>query len=167
MARRRDGNQPMKLRKRGLISLLYDVAGHATTETVIMVPVLIAIWGGIWYTHQRYRKAINMAQYTRAHIWEHAFASCEGSPPGRTRISTGGYSGDGFISGATDLLFSGVIPGFNIDEVEARRDTQLDRPAVLGEGTVRMEHNLVLMCNETPQGERSFARDAWAMFVGG
>lgn len=161
----RRSKRPLVLRKRGCISLLRDIVGHATTETVIMIPLLVAIWGGIWYTHGRYRKAINMAQFTRAHIWQHAFASCEGSPPGSTRISTGGFSGDGFIGGVTELIVgSGIIPGFQFQEVEARRDTSIERPAVLGEGTVRMGHTMVLMCNETVQGERSFARDAWGVF---
>lgn len=166
-ARRDEARRPQKIRKRGFIALLRDIAGNATTETVIMIPVLIGIWGGIWYTHQRYRKAINMAQYTRAHVWAEAFASCPGDSYGRTTINTGGYSGDGFMSGATDLLFGGIIPGFNIDEIEATRRASLERPSVLGEGTVTTRHNLVILCNEEIQGERGFARTAWAMFFGG
>ena len=167
-APRKRAPKPQKLRKRGFISLLRDIAGNATTETVIMIPVFVGIWGGIWYTHQRYRKAINMTQYTRAHTWAHAFNACNGGAGGSTNISTGGYSGDGAISGAVDLLFgSGLIPGFNFDEIEGRRNTSLSRPAVLGEGTVSMEHNLVVLCNEEIQGERGFARTAWRMFFGG
>ena len=120
-----------------------------------MIPVFVGIWGGIWYTHQRYRKAINMAQYTRAHTWAHAYGGCEGSPPeGNTTISDAGYSGDGFISGAVGLLFgSGIIPGFGFDELEGRRETSLDRPRVLGSGTVRMADNLVVLCNEEAQDD--------------
>ena len=169
MAARAARQRPQKLRKRGFLALLRDVAGNATTETVIMIPVFVAIWGGIWYTHQRYRKAINMTQYTRAHTWQHAYSGCDGSPPStNTRINPGGYSGDGMIAGAVDLLFgSGIIPGFNFDEIEGRRQTQLARPTVLGEGTVSMEQNLVVLCNEQTQGERGFARTAWSMFFGG
>lgn len=161
--------KPQKLRKRTFLSILRDIAGNATTETVIMIPVFVGIWGGIWYTHQRYRKAINMTQYTRAHTWQHAYNACDGSPPsGNTTINTGGYSGDGAISGVVDLLFgSGIIPGFNFDEIEGRRETSLERPSVLGEGTVTMQQNLVMLCNEEVQGERGFARTAWRMFFGG
>lgn len=142
----------MKLRKRSFLSILRDIAGNATTETVIMIPVFVAIWGGIWYTHQRYRKAINMAQYTRAHTWEHGYGGCGGSPAGSTDISDGGYSGDGYMSGAVGLLFgSGIIPGFRFDELEGRRETSLERPRVLGEGTVHMADNLVILCNEEAQ----------------
>ncbi len=157
--------RPQKLRNRRFLSLLRDVAGTATVETVIMIPVMVGIWGGIWYTHQRYRHAVNMAQYTRAHTWAQAFAGCDGSSPSSTTINTGGYSGEGAISGTVDLLFgSGLIPGFNFDEIEGRRQTSVQRPAVLGEGTVSMEHNLVILCNEQVQGERGFARTAWRMF---
>ena len=158
-------NRPQKLRKRGFLSLLRDVAGTATVETVIMIPFMVGIWGGIWYTHQRYRKAVNMTQYTRAHTWAHAFNACDGSSTGSTSISTGGYSGEGAIAGTVDLLFgSGIIPGFNFDEIEGRRQTSVERPAVLGEGAVSMEHNLVIVCNEQIQGERGFARTVWSMF---
>lgn len=166
MAEQKQPRRPLKIRKfGGIIGLLQSVAGNATTETVIMIPVLVVLWGGIWYTHGRYRKAVNMAQYTRAHIWQHAFASCEGSPPGRTTISTGGFSGDGFIGGATDLLFGGVLRRFQIDEVEARRDTSIDRPTVLGSGSVGMEHHMWVMCNETIQEDGNWVEAVFGTFI--
>lgn len=154
-----------KLKRRGLFGWLRDVAGHATTETVIMIPVFIAIWGGIWYTHGRYRKAINMAQYARAHTWQHAFEGCEGSPPGSTSIGDRSDDRSGFIDGITGLLFgSGIIPGFQFDEVEGRRSTSIERPAVLGEGSANMGYNVVVLCNERTQEDRGFWDAAWGMF---
>lgn len=154
-----------KLRRRGWLGWLRDVAGHATTETVIMIPVFVAIWGGIWYTHGRYRKAINMAQFTRAHTWQHAFEGCEGSPSGSTSIGDRADSRDGFIDGAVGLLFgSGIIPGFQFDEVEGQRSTSIERPAVLGEGSASMGYNVVVLCNERPQRDGSFWDAAWGMF---
>lgn len=159
----RRARAPKKLRRPGLLGWLRDVAGHATTETVIMIPVFIAIWGGIWYTHGRYRKAIQMAQFTRAHTWAHAFEGCEGSPPGHTSIGDRADDRSGFIDGAVGLLFgSGLIPGFQFDEVEGTRRTSIQRPSVLGEGTVNMGYNVVVMCNEHTQadvGMFSAARD--------
>lgn len=157
---------PKKLRRPGVFGWLRDVAGNATTETVIMLPVFIAIWGGIFYTHQRYRKAINMAQFTRGHTWAHAFAGCEGSPPGTsTTIGERSDSRDGFIDGAVSLMFgSGIIPGFQFDEIEGRRNTSVERPAVLGEGSVSMGYNVVVLCNERTQADGSFWDAAWGMF---
>jgi hypothetical protein len=143
-----------KLRRRGLFAWLREVAGHATAETVIMIPVFVVIWGGIWYTHQRYRKAINMAQLTRAHVWAHAYGGCEGSPPGGTTIGEHTDDRDGFFGVVDFAIGSGILPGFQFDEIEGRRDTSLDRPAVLGEGRVTMGHNLVVLCNERTQEER-------------
>lgn len=156
-----------KLKKRTFFSLLRDIAGHATTETVIMIPVFVAIWGGIWYTHQRHRLAINMLQQTRADTWQHAFEADCGGPSGTTRIQASDQDvGGGFVTGVTDLLFGGALLGMRIDEVEGRRSGSVQRPAVLGEGTANYETNLVIMCNEQTQGERGFWEVAWAMFFG-
>lgn len=161
-----DERPTKKLKRRGPLGWLRDVAGHATTETVIMIPVFIAIWGGIWYTHQRHRKAINMAQYTRAHAWAHAYDACEGDP-GTTQIQETETSDAGFVNGVVDLLFgTGLIPGMRFHEVVGERETSLERPAVLGEGTVTMRHNLTLLCNEEIQGEKTFWEVAWGMFFG-
>ena len=150
----------------GVLGWLQDVAGNATTETVIMIPAFVIIWGGIWYTHGRYRKAQNMAQFTRAHVWAYAYGGCRSRPAGRTTMAEAEVDSSGFIDGAQDLLFgSGVLPGFRFDEVEGRRSTSIERPAVLGEGTVRMRRNLVLMCNERTQGEQNFFEAAWDMFL--
>jgi hypothetical protein len=154
-----------KLRKTsGLLGWLRDVAGTATVETVIMIPVFIAIWGGIWYTHGRYRKAIQMAQFTRAHTWQHAFDSCEGSPPGHTDIGTSSSSSDGFIDGAVDLLLTGLIPGFQIDEIEGHRQTSIERPRVLGSGNAQMGYNVVVLCNERAQADVGLFSAARGMF---
>lgn len=158
---------PKKLRRQqGFLSWLRDVAGNATTETVIMMPVLIAIWGSIYYTHQRYRGAVNMAQYTRAHTWQHAYAGCDGSPPStNTRVGDRVTDSSGFIDGALSMIFdAGIIPGFQFDEVEGQRDKSVERPAVLGEGTVQMRHNLIVMCNETTQGDRGLFDAARSVF---
>ncbi|HEY8428457.1 MAG TPA: hypothetical protein VIL20_08795 [Sandaracinaceae bacterium] len=154
-----------KLRKRGWLGWLRDVAGHATTETVIMIPVFVAIWGGIWYTHGRYRRAINNAQFTRAAVWTHAFDGCEGGSPNSTELGDRSDNRDGFIDGAVSLLFgSGIIPGFQFDEVEGRRFADIDRPAVLGEGNVRMGYNVVVLCNERPASDVGFWAAARDMF---
>lgn len=155
-----------KLRRPGVLGWLRDVAGHATTETVIMIPVFVAIWGGIWYTHGRYRKAVNMAQFTRAHVWAHAYSGCDGAPPsGRTRIGERGEDHSGSIDGITSLLFgSGIIPGFQFDEVEGTRDTSIERPSVLGEGSVNMGYNLVVLCNEQTSEDVGFWSAAKDMF---
>lgn len=155
-----------KLRKPGLFGWLKSKVGHATTETVIMIPVFVAIWGGIWYTHGRYRKAINMAQFTRAHVWAHAFEGCEGSPPGGgTSFSDRADNRDGFIEGAVGFIVgSGILPGFQFDEIEATRQTSIERPTVLGEGTVSMGHNLVVLCNEQTQADTGLFDAAWGVF---
>ncbi|HJL17696.1 MAG TPA: hypothetical protein RMH99_18675 [Sandaracinaceae bacterium LLY-WYZ-13_1] len=157
--------RPKKLRRRGFLAWLRDVAGNATTETVIMIPVFVGIWGGIWYTHGRYRKAQNMAQFTRAHAWAHAYAGCEGSAGGSTSIGERGSDSSGFIDGVVSLLFgSGILPGFQFDEIEGRRSTSIERPAVLGEGSVSMGHNLVVMCNERTQEDFGAFEAAAGMF---
>lgn len=165
MRRTTDRIAEKKLKKRGVIAWLKSKVGHATTETVIMIPVFVAIWGGIWYTHGRYRKAINMAQFSRSHVWAHSFEGCEGSPGSGTSISDRADNRDGFVDGAVGFLVgSGILPGFQFDEIEGRRNTSIERPAVLGEGTVSMGHNLVVLCNERTQGDTGLFDAAWGVF---
>lgn len=163
----RGGPRGKKLRRTGFLGWLRDVAGHATTETVIMMPVFIAIWGGIWYTHGRYRKAVNMAQFTRGHVWAHAFNGCDGDPnSGRTNIGDRGSDDrTGFIDGVMGLMFSGAVPGFAFDEIEGTRETSIERPTVLGEGAVNMGYNVVVLCNERTQNQDSFLGVAADMFL--
>lgn len=158
-------NKPTKkLRRPGFLGWLRDVAGNATTETVIMIPVFVIIWGGIAYTHQRYRKAINVGQLTRAHTWQHAFAACEGGGPGgSTTIGESPSDSSGFIGGAVDLLLA-IAPGFSIDEIRGERSTSVDRPAVLGESTVNIQHSLTVMCNEPDRGDPTLFDAAWRLF---
>lgn len=157
--------RPQKLKKRGFLSLLRDVAGNATTETVIMIPLFVAIWGSIWYTHARYRKAINMAQYTRAHTWQYAYDGCETTPSGRTRVGARSTDSSGFIDGTLSLIFdAGLIPGFQFDEIEGQRDGQIERPAVLGSGSVQMHGNLIMLCNERTQEDRGLFDAARSLF---
>lgn len=163
---RRSSARPKKKLARprgGLSSLLADIRGHAAAETVIMIPVLAIIWGGVFYAHQRYVRAIHMSQATRAHVWAHAYEGCEGSPRGDTRISTASSSMDGFVSGAVELLFI-ADPGMNFEEIEGRRQGTVQRPAVLGEGSVTVSHQYVLMCNQRTSDIDNFALDAWLRF---
>ncbi len=163
-AKKRAKTPTKKLRRPGLLGWLRDVAGNATTETVIMIPIFVVIWGGIAYTHQRYRKAINEGQLARAHVWQHAFAACEGGPPsGNTRIGESSDDSSGFISGVVDLLLT-IAPGFSIDEIRGERQDTVDRPAVLGEGSVNIEHSLTVMCNEPDRGDPTLWDAAWGLF---
>lgn len=152
----------------GVLGFLREIAGNATTETVIMIPVFIVIWGGVYFTQQRYRKAINTVQFTRSHVWQHAYGGCEGTAPAGTTFTDGAdSSSDGFMEGVTDLLFSVPLTGFVIDEVEGRRETSVERPRVLGTGSVAMEFNLTVMCNEQTQEDLSLVEVALGMFFGG
>ena len=55
-------------------------------------------------------------------------------------------------------------PGFQFDEVTGWRETSVDKPAALGEGTNQMSHNLTVLCNERTQEEDGFIDRAWEMF---
>lgn len=156
----------LRVRRPGFFGWLRDVAGNATTETVIMIPVFVAIWGGTVYTHQRYRAAQNMSQYTRAHTWQHAFASCEGdSPSPRTQISERSSSSDSAIGGTISFVFEVLaFVGFSFNEVEGERNVTVDRPSVLGEGTVSMGHNIFMLCNERRQEDSNFFTSAYQLF---
>ena len=153
----------LKRRRSFLGRLLRDVLGNATTETVIMIPAFVIIWGGIYYTYLRHERYISMSQFTRADVWAHAYSACE-DRRGDTTISNYDSDSEGFISGIVSTAMS-VMPGFHFDEIEGQRTRSAQRPAVLGEGSAHMGHNLVVLCNEHTTEDSDLLTVALGMFL--
>ncbi len=159
-----------------LRALLRDERGSATTETVIMIPVFILIFGGLLYLGHGYQQAIDTAQLDRQAAWDHAMDGCAGGVPAGTTLSDatdppGGSalaSIDSLLSSITDAFppLHGVWPGLFPRENRTERKSQFDRPTVLGGARVEVHHSIVLMCNE--QRRRDAIDDmtwaAWGIF---
>ena len=152
-----------KLRKRSRLAFFSDITGNATTETVIMLPAFIIIWGCIIYVHQAYTANQDMSMQTRADTWAHAYNDCQGGAMGDTRIGESSQDSSGFIGGIVDLILT-VAPGFDFEVIEGQRNTSVAKPTILGEGSIALAHNLVVYCNEESRPDESLLEQAWGFF---
>lgn len=92
---------------RWLRRLWSDQRGAAFSETVIMMPVLLIVWAGIVYTHDRYTETIENATENRGCVMTGATGGCQGSV---------GLSGCGSVGGGNFSLadeISKLFPGFD------------------------------------------------------
>lgn len=160
---------------RGLRALLRDERGHATAEAAIMIPFFILVWGCIIYMSQGYERAIDVGAETRAHAWAHVMDDCERRVPAGTDVSDAtnpplGPFGDLFdmIDEVIDWLplVGDHWPGFIVEEREFGRRSTVDKPTVIGGGQARVQHRMVLMCNEEPRDVTltDLADHAWGIF---
>ena len=169
---------PLRASRRGLLRrLLADERGAATTETVIMIPMYVIVWGCIVYVSQHFQNTIEIRARVRRDTWAYAYGACGDAPGTNTSMATSrglvpdasGASGDpegsarggggtlgGGIVGAIDNILS-YIPGLNFrTAVGSRSDFRTRRPAVIGGGELQVAANLTILCNERPQGALSF-----------
>lgn len=159
--------------------LLDDEEGTATTETVIMIPMFVIVWGCIVYVTNVFQGTIEMRARIRRDTWAYAYTSCEDRPETGTDLdisrgiipdptggaaessatggaSTGSSGGVGDLVGMVDNILS-FIPGLNFESLEGHRNNfTVDRPAVIGGGSMTMGANLVILCNEQPDDVFSF-----------
>jgi hypothetical protein len=168
---------PLRASRRGLLCrLLADERGAATTETVIMIPMYVIVWGCIVYVTQHFQNTIELRARVRRDAWAYAYGACQDPPGTNTSIATSrglepdptGETGDpegsargaagslGGAFGAIDTIIS-YIPGLNFQTVVgSRSDFRTRRPAVIGGGELTVSASLTLLCNERPQSALSF-----------
>lgn len=164
---------------RGFKELLCDEEGNATTETVIMIPFFIIVFGAILYMGQGYEHAVDNAAKDREHAWAYVMDDCRSSdphpgttirdihdPPGGDLVSRV----DGFVSGILSRLplleDSWPDPFFPMEAEGHRVDEDVEKPAVLGPGHARIDHRIQLMCNERRRPDvrlDDFTWEAWRM----
>jgi hypothetical protein len=166
--------------------LLDDEAGTATTETVIMIPMYVIVWGCIVYVTNVFQGTIEMRARIRRDTWAYAYTSCEDRPETGTDLDVGpglipdpgagseaegaATGGAGTAAGSTGGLAGLVgmvgdvmrfIPGLTFESLEGhRRNFSVERPAVIGGGSMTLGANLVILCNEEPANVFTFIVDA-------
>lgn len=164
--------------------LLLDEEGAATTETVIMIPMFVIVWGCIVYVTNVFQATIEMRSRIRRDLWAYAYTGCEDMPETGTNFTegrgfipddpsgagsdgaardgaaTGSDGGIGSMVGMVDDILS-YIPGLSFRTYEGHRsDFRVERPEVIGGGTMNMGANLYLMCNEVPSNIFEFVINA-------
>lgn len=150
---------------RGLAGLLRDTRGAAMTETVIMLPFFILVFGCIVYAYNVHEAWLDTANRTRQHAWRHASDSCEGSVPDGTRSSTSTVETGTAMGAISTTLTLGLMPDPEMEEVSMSRSDEVGKPKVLGEGSYGVGHGLTVMCNEETTDVDDTIHDAyWGMF---
>jgi hypothetical protein len=161
--------------KRPARSVWRDERGHATAEAVIMLPFFILVWGCIIFMSQGYERAIDVGAKTREHAWAHAMDHCEGGVGAGTEVYDATEPALGPFGDLFDMideiiavlpLVGEIWPGFINEERKFGRRSSVEKPTVLGAGSQRIAHTIVLMCNEEPQDTTlaELADHAWGIF---
>ena len=130
------------------LGLLADEQGAAMTETAIMLPSLILIWGGILYAFTLAQSIIEMNVQLRADSWTYAYSGCEGDQ-GESNFSTSSFDGGGDVP---DLPILGSLMSLAFDENYSSREGSATAPSVLGGATNNYSTQQLWMCNESRDG---------------
>ena len=155
--------------------LLDDEGGTATTETVIMIPMFVIVWGCIVYVTNVFQGTIEMRARIRRDMWAYAYTGCEDMPSTGTALDTSrgiipdptgaGAEADGAARGGAGTAESGgasgiigmiddvlsYLPGLNFESLEGHRsDFRVTRPEVIGGGSMSMGASIFVLCNEVP-----------------
>lgn len=145
--------------------LLRDERGAAMTETVIMMPAFLILWGSVFYVFTLGRNIVEMNVRIRQGAWQRAYDGCRTTPEAPTRIA----------EGETGLSSTGGLPGFFgrildtlFDEFTASRSGEVAQPPVLGGESQRYRGAMVWMCNEDPEdyGFANMVARAWSAIGG-
>ncbi|MGB0680459.1 MAG: hypothetical protein ACPGUV_12425 [Polyangiales bacterium] len=140
--------------------LWQDQRGTAMTEALLVIPVLLLVWWGLFFMNGWYSQRQQARLEARRCAWLYAEAGCREVPPGcEGSVHKGGSTGAAAAqSGAVerDLIekvqrIKGL--GFIAESVFgtstiARKAVQQKRPAYLGGGERRGSEHIDLLCNE-------------------
>ncbi len=147
------------------LRLLRDQQGTASTETIMMMPAFIIIWGSVFYVFTLSRNIVEMNVRIREGAWQRAYDGCRTTPDDPTRVADGetGLSSTGGIPG-----FFGAIMDTLFDEFTASRSSSVDQPPVLGGETQNFRGAMVWMCNEDPEDYdiANMISSAWGALAG-
>jgi hypothetical protein len=145
--------------------LLRDERGTASTETIMMTPAFLIIWGSVFYVFTLGRNIVEMNVRIREGAWQRAYDGCRTTPDSPTRIGDGAFDGSG-ATGSTDTPIFGSIMSMFFEEFHASRNGSVEQPPVLGGETQRYRGDMVWMCNEDPEDYdiANFIASAWGSF---
>jgi len=129
--------------------LIEDERGTAMTETAIMLPVFLMIWGGILYTFVLGRSILEMQVNVRRDAWTYAYAGCRGDT-GDTNISEESITPSG-APGVSIPLF-GAIMDFVSKQFHANREDTVSSSSLRRENQIAVD--VAWVCNEHHENYR-------------
>ncbi|MFN7699563.1 MAG: hypothetical protein ACK6CU_06985 [Deltaproteobacteria bacterium] len=147
------------------LRLLRDDRGTASTETVLMMPAFLVLWGSVFYVFTLGRNIVEMNVRIREGAWQRAYDGCRSTPESPTRIGGDAFDGSG-ATGSTDTPLFGSVLDMLFREFHASRTGDVEQPRVLGGETQRYRGDMLWMCNEDPEDYEvaNFISEAWGAF---
>lgn len=166
---------------RRLGNLHRNERGVAMTETIVMLPAFLIIWGSVLFIHKRYESYVNAAAVARECAWRRATDACPDEDDANdnldeickleegTDISDPWNGNDPTADAQSSVSFmdslSAIIGGKGL---VARRETKITRPGVLGGEDETYKPGVALSCNEKASGDifGNVADSAWDGLAG-
>jgi hypothetical protein len=164
--------------------------GAASVEAVVVLPVFVILFVGLFFVRDLTRARLRADQEVRRCAWQYAlYENCEQSPPGCEHVVGKGHYGtllpdnlDSAINSLGNGAKGGSSEGFarvrNVIEnfverylaqavtkrFEAEKNIEQARPPMFGGGAsvVRGKYNLA--CNVRPQRQRDVVMTVWDQF---
>lgn len=143
-------SKPVRPRTSFVRRLLADTRGTATTETVIMLPMFIIVWGCIFFVFVFFQRTIEMRSLTRRDTWLYAYTSCVTDPGNGTELSAPDEARPINLGSMASTIMR-FLPGFTIQRSSGARTASVSRPQVLGGGSIGLRDRMWVLCNEEPQ----------------
>lgn len=171
----RENRHRPETRRSQFAELLRDERGAAMTETVIMVPAFIIIWGCVLFIYNLANHMMMANEEIRQFITAETYGGCEGNGGTTTNVNTSNTTYNA-STGATPpgrpgwlTLEGGRSPsGFEnqstFNERKSSTNRQVERPRQVGGGSQPYAVDMAWMCNEVPGNSpwRNAAREAWS-----
>ncbi len=124
--------------------LLRETRGTASTETIMMTPAFLIIWGAVFYVFMLGRNIIEMNTRLREGAWQRAYDGCQSTPASPTRVASAS-SGGGVDTSAP--IFGSLLDLF-FEEFRVSRSGSVSQPPILGSSSRSYRGDALWMCNE-------------------
>lgn len=122
-----------------------DTRGSATTEGVIVAPVLVILFAAVLWAGYRYQSERQNAATVHRQPWAPALVGCvDGAPDPGLSEALLGY--DGRLAGNVPRLRRD-LDRVTIQTIERNRSQKLRQSAALGGGTLELSEQTRISCN--------------------
>jgi hypothetical protein len=158
------------------------VRGAASVEAVIVLPLLVLLFVAVSYTRTSVVERQQVQAQARTCAWLYSANNCDAIPPGCDGVLTSGVSNGragqifqqaikdsgqgrsqpgGAIGSIVEDLMKKVLDEALGRALDSNARTQVERPGLLGGGTVTAMGHYHLVCNLKPQQPTDIVSDVW------
>jgi len=125
-----------------------DTRGSATSEGVIIAPVLVILFAAVLWAGARYTTERRNAAQVHRQPWAPALAGCvDGAPDPNLTEALSGY--DSRLAGNVPRLRRD-LDRVTVSRFDESRTDEVQQPAPLGGGTLELRERTRVSCNTVP-----------------